>query len=240
MDELIQLGIEDKKGVLVVSSRKIAEVFEKRHADILRAIENLECSEAFRQRNFASSSYKNEQNKKQPEYLITFDGFVFLTMGFTGFKAAQFKEAYIKEFNRRGDELKTRQIGKDVRHELTDVLNYTGIDDAMYGHAYENVTNNIIYKIAFGKPAQKIREERGLARKANVREHLGPGELKLIARIEEAAKVLFELGYSYQEVKQMLMERIKPELQTIVYNPFIQTMPLEPEPISITTFGGTE
>lgn len=31
---------------------------------------------------------------------MTKDGFVFLVMGFTGKKAAQFKEAYISEFNR--------------------------------------------------------------------------------------------------------------------------------------------
>ena len=32
-------------------------------------------------------------------YEITKDGFVFLVMGYTGKKAAEFKEAYIKKFN---------------------------------------------------------------------------------------------------------------------------------------------
>ena len=36
---------------------------------------------------------------------MTFDGFTFLAMGFTGKRAAQFKEAYIKEFNRMREAL---------------------------------------------------------------------------------------------------------------------------------------
>lgn len=36
---------------------------------------------------------------------MTKDGFVFLVMGFTGKKAARFKEAYIEEFNRMEAEL---------------------------------------------------------------------------------------------------------------------------------------
>lgn len=40
-------------GRAVTSSRNIAEVFGKRHADVLRAIEKLECSVDFHERNFA-------------------------------------------------------------------------------------------------------------------------------------------------------------------------------------------
>ncbi len=38
-------------------------------------------------------------------YRITRDGFVFLAMGFTGTKAAQFKEAYINAFNQMEKQL---------------------------------------------------------------------------------------------------------------------------------------
>jgi Rha family phage regulatory protein len=38
-------------------------------------------------------------------YRITRDGFVFLAMGFTGTKAAQFKEAYINVFNQMEKQL---------------------------------------------------------------------------------------------------------------------------------------
>lgn len=90
---------------LKTSSRFVAQVFDRRHDDVLKAIRNLECSAAFRLRNFAESSYMNAQYKEQPMVEMTFDGFMFLVMGFTGAKAAAFKEAYIAEFNRMRAEL---------------------------------------------------------------------------------------------------------------------------------------
>jgi Rha family phage regulatory protein len=96
---LQDFGLLDRHGVPVVSSRAVAQKFGKEHKNVLQAIENLECSGEFRRLNFQPSSYRNEQNKKQPEVLVTRDGFTFLAMGFTGKKAAQWKEQYIAAFN---------------------------------------------------------------------------------------------------------------------------------------------
>ena len=49
----------------------------------MRDIRNLDCSEVFRASNFGQSYYRNEQNKKQPMYLMTRDGFMFLVMGYS-------------------------------------------------------------------------------------------------------------------------------------------------------------
>lgn len=87
----------------VTTSLRVAEVFGKRHADVLRAVSNLECSEDFRERNFAFklkiSDLGNGRTRKDPMYYISRDGFMFLTFGFTGKTAAKWKEAYIKAFN---------------------------------------------------------------------------------------------------------------------------------------------
>ena len=48
----------------------------------------------FRQRNFAPSDYQNEQGRDTPCFEMTRDGFSFLVMGFTGVKAAHWKEQY--------------------------------------------------------------------------------------------------------------------------------------------------
>lgn len=72
---------------------------KKRHDNVLQDIRNLECSDEFRLLNFQESSYVNSQNKKQPMYYVTRDGFTLLAMGYTGEKAMKFKEAYIKQFN---------------------------------------------------------------------------------------------------------------------------------------------
>ena len=87
-----------------VDSRYVAQVFERRHADVIRAIEGIIAndsglSEEFVKRNFASIYYKDEYNRQQPCYALTRDGFTILVMGFNGKKAMQYKEAYIKRFN---------------------------------------------------------------------------------------------------------------------------------------------
>ena len=100
----IRPHVEIVNGQLVTNSFKIAEHFEKRHDIVLRAIENLECSYDFRVRNFAETSAPVPMPRggvrQIKAYSITRDGFTFLVMGFTGAKAAQWKEAYIDAFNR--------------------------------------------------------------------------------------------------------------------------------------------
>ena len=89
----------------------VAKYFGKRHADVLRAIENLQCSKEFAERNFAFTfeiKHLGNTTRKNPYCEMTKDGFIFLAMGFTGKKSAQFKEAYINEFNRMADILNQR------------------------------------------------------------------------------------------------------------------------------------
>ena len=95
-----------KEGQPCTTSRIIAQTFGKRHSDVLKAIKNLEIDEEIGQRNFALSSYLNEQNKPQPEYIITRDGFTLLVMGFTGKEAMKFKVEFIKAFNAMEQALK--------------------------------------------------------------------------------------------------------------------------------------
>lgn len=70
-------------------------MFEKEHANVLKAIRALDCSKSFTDVNFNVSEYEDSTGRVLPEYLITRDGFSFLAMGFTGAKAAEFKEKYI-------------------------------------------------------------------------------------------------------------------------------------------------
>ncbi|MCV4808796.1 Rha family transcriptional regulator, partial [Escherichia coli] len=59
----------------------------------------LECSAEFTEHNFVLSEYPDASGRNLLCYQITRDGFAFLAMGFTGKRAAQFKEAYINAFN---------------------------------------------------------------------------------------------------------------------------------------------
>lgn len=92
--------IEAHGGNLWTTSTKVAGKFKKDHGVVLRAIRNLKCSDEFRQSNFALADYIDEQGKPRTSYQISRDGFSFLAMGFTGANAAQWKEDYIKAFNK--------------------------------------------------------------------------------------------------------------------------------------------
>ena len=106
MDNLVFRGQNDQ---VKTNSVLVAKVFNKEHGKVMRDIANLKCSNDFRAANFGLSSYVNEQNKEFPMYEMTKDGFTFLVMGYTGQKAAEFKEAYINAFNTMEAELKSKQ-----------------------------------------------------------------------------------------------------------------------------------
>ena len=86
-------------GRAVTTSRTLASYFGKQHKNLIQKILQLDCSPEFTELNFQPSEYTDSTGRKLPEYLISRDGFVFLAMGFTGKRAATFKEAYITAFN---------------------------------------------------------------------------------------------------------------------------------------------
>lgn len=82
-----------------VSSDYVARVFEKRHDNVLKSIENLP-DDDFKAKNFRSSTYLDAQLKPCPCYNLTRDGFSLLVMGFTGQRAYRWKIEFIKAFNK--------------------------------------------------------------------------------------------------------------------------------------------
>ena len=89
---------------IFTTSLLVAEKFNKKHKDVLKALRNLDCSERFFRRNFAprlhTTSGPNNSSREYQMYQITRDGFAFLAMGFTGHEAAQWKEQFINAFNK--------------------------------------------------------------------------------------------------------------------------------------------
>ena len=114
-NQLMNLGLTERDGKAVVSSRDIARVFEKEHRRVLQDIRTIaENDPVWGLHNFVQSSYTNEQNKSQPEYLITRDGFTLLVMGYTGERAMRFKKAYIAAFN----EMESRFAPRNYKEAL--------------------------------------------------------------------------------------------------------------------------
>lgn len=107
-----QVTIEN--GRAVTTSMAVALYFKKMHKNVIQKIESLDCSPEFTSANFSADvqmvGIGNGAERGSKSYKITKDGFVFLVMGFTGKKAAAFKEAYIAEFNRMEATLHDRAI----------------------------------------------------------------------------------------------------------------------------------
>ena len=148
--------VEIINGIPKTTSLKVAEIFDKRHDDVLKSIRNLGCSEEFGLRNFAESSYLNEQNKSQPMYEITKDGFTLLVMGYTGEKAMQFKEAYIAAFNNLESNLLSlhRQI-QNTRSEVIKSITDFSLEDLEIEEVANFSDLNYILKMSFPNVSKK-------------------------------------------------------------------------------------
>ena len=134
MNELVFLQNEQA----LTTSLKVAERFEKRHNDVLRAIETAKTN----LRNFAHvekaitpSTYLDAKGEKRPMYLLNRDGFSFVVMRFTGVKAAEWQWKFIQEFNameqkiielvaeRKSEEWRRiRQAGKQGNKDMCAVI----------------------------------------------------------------------------------------------------------------------
>jgi Rha family phage regulatory protein len=209
---LVEIKTVNKEEVTVVTSLDVAETFGKEHARVLRDIRELDCSEEFRHGNFAESYYVNAQNKKQPMYYITRDGFTLLAMGYTGEKAMQFKEAYIRQFNAMEKALigkiREREKGIGVRRVLTDSLQRTSENERMHGHAYSTYTD-LIYKVVLGKSAKQLREELGIGKQDNLRDSLSTEELAKVKSVEMVVSGLVDCGWGYDDIKNFILNTSK-------------------------------
>jgi Rha family phage regulatory protein len=126
----------ERDGRALTTSRIVAEHLEKQHfelcLDILDMKAKLEEAESgidFRTRNFEQARYI-DSNDAAIEYLITKDGFVLLSMMYTGVKAMQVRIDYINAFNKL--ELVLRERDRPSEHALAKAIELlTQINDKL-------------------------------------------------------------------------------------------------------------
>ncbi|MEO1772951.1 Rha family transcriptional regulator [Candidatus Enterococcus ferrettii] len=97
----------------VTTSLQVAEAFDKKHKDVLEAIDNkIQSAEisAHYQNMFVEGEYKDSRSRSQRMYYMNRDGFSFIAFGFTGSKADEFKLKYIRSFNKMEEHIKKQQL----------------------------------------------------------------------------------------------------------------------------------
>ena len=193
-----------KKDEVLTTSQLVARAFSKRHSDVLRAIDNLECSQEFSERNFALAKTKDKQGKERRSFNITKDGFTFLAMGFTGKEAARFKEAYIKAFNDMAEHIRNyKEKRQDARVEykpMTDAIKLA--HDPIKSYHFSNEAD-LINSIVIGMTAKRYKE---LNKVDSVRDNLKPFQLEAIAHLERMNTALIEINQPFEERKRILNE----------------------------------
>ena len=95
-------------GTATILSVTVAELFDKQHKHVLEAIRGFETGveNGANGPNFRPVEYQDSKGEMRPAYQMTRDGFLFLTLGFTGKKAEAWRWKVIDAFNAMEDELR--------------------------------------------------------------------------------------------------------------------------------------
>lgn len=210
MKELIpkdDLGVfVDNHDTARVDSLFVAELFEKNHKEVLRDIRKITnplsgLSEEFRQRNFAPSSYRNQQNKKQPCYYLTRDGFTMLVMGYTGQKAMQFKELYIKRFNEMESMIKSLVMARQEFPLLTDNIKLLYESPKPYHFSNEC---DMLNRIVIGMTAKQFRIANGIDKGKSIRPYLSEKQIQMLEILQKVDVGLLVAFPEYEQRKRHL------------------------------------
>ena len=211
-------GITEKNGIAVVSSRKVSEVFNKSHDNVLKSVRSLieglvEIYESEWKNMFYESTYKNIQNKKMPEFLMTKSGFSLIAMGFTGKKALMFKVDYINAFEKMEFFIKSLLEAKADFPEFTDAIMISHEETKSFHFSNEC---DMINKIVIGMTAAKYREINRIKAGESIRPFLTCRQIDVVKSLQSIDIGLIHAGLTFNQRKEALIMHNKRILQKLL------------------------
>ena len=145
----------------------------------------------------ATTAKKYKLNEQQATLLLTF-------LRNTS-AVIKFKKELVRQFYAMREELMnvraTRAARKPIRLEMTDAIK--ALPDSPH--------KNLAYRMAIGKSARQVREERGADENANASDYMTSDELQAISAMENRVSVLLQVGMNYQQIKELLTEKKRKE-----------------------------
>lgn len=202
-----EFNLYEKDGKLFCDSLQIADTFNKRHDNVLRDIENQfkNINDLgvlnFEESNFIKTTYMNAQNKRQPKYLLTKDGFTYTVMGYTGKEVALFKIAYINRFNQMEEFIKSLLATKMEFPAFTEAIMESHNEPKHYHFSNEI---NMIYRIVLGCDAKSFRINNNLPKNEVIKPYLSVEQIKAVEKLQRIDIGLLEVGLEYEERKKVL------------------------------------
>lgn len=198
--EVIIIGKEP-----VTTSQAIARYFGRDHDKVVNRIENLDCSVDFLTRNFRRVKFEHK-GRNLNAYDVTKDGFTFLAMGFTGKKAAAFKENYIAQFNYMAnwmaERLETKSEMKSMADAIKGYIERTG--DTQHGHTYSNECT-FLSRLVLGIHPPVWAKQKGIPAK-EIRNNMNAEQLALLAYLESRTCALLDMDMPTSERKKRLTD----------------------------------
>ena len=126
--EMYEHETDNGEIIPVISSLEIAENFDKRHDNVLDAIDKLISTNSSVNSGmplFIEDSYKvNGQGRSYRQYYLTKDGFTLTVMGFTGKKAIEWKMKYIAYFNEMEAYIREKHQPTDIAGMIDSKMMY--------------------------------------------------------------------------------------------------------------------
>lgn len=176
----------------VTTSQAIARYFGRDHDKVVNRIERLDCSAEFLTRNFRRVKFEHK-GRSLNAYEVTKDGFTFLAMGFTGTKAAAFKENYIAQFNYMAnwmaERLETKSEMRSMADAMKGYIERTG--DKQHGFTYSNECS-FLNSLVLGMHPRVWAKQIEIPVK-QVRDHMNGDQLALLAYLESRDCALLDL-----------------------------------------------
>ena len=177
----------DSHDIARVDSLYVARAFEKEHKNVLRDIARITdpksgLSEEFNRLNFELVNYKDAKGEKRPCYYLTRDGFTMLTMGYTGKKAMEFKEKYIRRFNEMEEQIKSLVKARQQFPELTRMVK--SIHDNPKPYHYSNECD-LLNRLVLGMSAKQFRERHGIAKGESIRPYLTAAQIAALDYLQD-------------------------------------------------------
>lgn len=220
--------IEGKKGEerLVVSSRQVAEDFEKtsysRFGQYQGNLLSRKIGSVIFLWNFLQGhKRKIEQRIFDKSWRIFAFGY-----GLYRWKSVEVEIKYINAFNEMENSLKKiyeerqqweieRAKGILVRHILTDTIKNILPESPHKNFMYSNYTK-LIYKVLFGKTAEELRAALKIQKSDSIRDNLNKDDLSEVENLERLTAGLINLGWGYEQIKNFLNENVPKKMEQIM------------------------
>ena len=202
MNNLVEVNNEQ----VVTTSIMVAETFGKRHDNVLQAIKNLEKDVLDFKEMFLESETPDKYGRPRKTYFMNKDGFTLLVMGFNGKEALQFKQQYIKAFNKMEEQIKngeTKVYSYMVDNPAKRARLWADEMDEMFAiiHEKEEENQQLTQVVEEAKPKaqafERAMDAKNLHSMKEVAHLMGVGRNELFKYLREA-KILNASNLPYQ------------------------------------------